>query len=249
MTENKEPTNDEIKAILRLPIDAEGDSILNKRLETFGSEFTYKEKLFILFYTSPNSKFCGKVSKAGQATGGSWHGYGSWAMQQPHVKKVVRELSQKNMIAKLENFFEEDIQRNMDVINADRSSFRKDNEFKFDNDKGDEITVEQIVDKPIYELNKKQRDAIADFEYDKSGHAHYVIESRSQARQNLLNYYKILNKNTDDADANKITETVVTLEGIKDKATAKISIIQHNNEDAIKAGEFIDKMADADEEA
>lgn len=245
-----EPTYEEIKEILHLPMDAEGDAILNKRLETFGSEFTYKEKLFVLFYTSPNSRYCGKINPSGKATGGSWKGYGSWALQQPHVKKAVRQLCHKNMLDKLEAFFEEDIQRNMNVISADRSSFRKDNEFTFDNDKGDEITVERITDKPLYELDKKQREAIADFEYDKSGNAHYVIESRSQARQNLLNYYKILGaNNTSDEEAAKTTETVVTLEGIKDKATAKIKIIQHNNEDAIKAGEFIDKMNDVDEEA
>ena len=244
-----EPTNDEIKTILRLPEGKEGDDILNERLSAFGSDFTYKEKLFILFYTSPNSKYCGKVSKAGQATGGSWHGYGSWAVQQPNVKKVIRELKQKNMIDKLEAFFEDDIQRNLDVITTDRSVFRKDNEFTFKNDAGDDVTIEQIKDKPLYELNKKQKNAIADFEYDKSGNAHYVIESRSQARQNLLNYYKILGGNKNTEEENKTTETVVTLEGIKDKATAKISIIQHNNEDAVKAGEFIEKMNDIDEEA
>lgn len=243
-----EPTNDEIKEILRLPMDAEGDKILNERLIALGSEFTDKEKLFILFYTSPNSKHCGKVSQCGKDAGGSWRGYGSWALQQPHIKKVIRKLTESNMIDKLEEFFQNDIQRNLDVINTDRSSFRKDNEFTFQNDSGDDVTIEQIKDKPLYMLNKKQKDAIADFEYDKSGNAHYVLESRSQARQNLLNYYKILGaKNTEGE--NKTTETVVTLEGIKDKATAKISIIQHNSDEAAKAGEYIESMSDSDEEA
>lgn len=252
MTEkiNKEPTNDEIKEILRLPMDAEGDKILEERLSAFGPEFTFKEKLFILFYASPNSKLCGKINPSGKATGGSWKCYGSWAIQQPHVKKAIRELTQKNVLDKLEAFFQEDIQRNLDVISVDRSSLRKDDEFTFTRqDTGDEVTVEKIIDKPIYELNKKQRDVIADFEYDKSGNAHYVLESRSQARQNLLNYYKVFGGNKLDEDKNKTTETVVTLEGIKDKATAKISIIQHNNEDAAKAGDFIDAMTDVDEEA
>lgn len=153
---------------------------------------------------------------------------------------------QQSMRDTLEAFFREDIQRNLDVINTDRSSFRKDNEFTFEGDSGQEVTVEQIKDKPIYQLSKKQRDAIADFEYDKSGNAHYVIESRSQARQNLLNYYKILG--AEKTEEKKTTETVVTLEGIRDKATAKISIIQHNNEDMLKAGNFIEPMADKDEE-
>ena len=99
-----EPTNEQIKEILRLPMDAEGDKMLNERLEALGSNFTYKEKLFILFYASPNSRYCGKVSKAGQATGGSWHGYGSWAIQQPNVKKAVKQLMNDSMMDMLEDF-------------------------------------------------------------------------------------------------------------------------------------------------
>lgn len=249
MEKNNEPTNEKIKEILRLPQDEQGDEILNKRLSAFGSEFTYKEKLFILFYTSPNSKFCGKVNKSGEATGGSWKGYGSWALQQPHVKKAVRELSQNSMLDTLEAFFKEDIQRNLDVIQADRSSFRKDDEFTFTSKTGDDVTVERIKDKPIYELSEKQRAAIADYQYDKNGDAHPVIESRTQARQNLLNYYKILGQNKEGAEETKQTETVVTLEAIKDKTIAKIQVIQKNNEDALKAGDFIDSMTDSDEEA
>ena len=47
----------------------------------------------------------------------------------------------------------------------------------------------------------------------------------------------------------KKTEAIVTLEGIRDKATAKIQIIQHNNAEAEAAGEFIETMNDMDEEA
>lgn len=248
MAENKIADTETLKALLHLSPDESGTKRLEELLSSFGSEFEYSEKVFVILYTNPLSKYCSKMNQSAIAAGG-YKSFGQWSMSKPHVKKAVRELTQKKMLDKLELFFEEDLQRNIDVINADRSAFRKDNEFTFDNDKGDEITVEQIVDKPIYELNKKQRDAIADFEYDKSGHAHYVIESRSQARQNLMNYYKLLSKNSEDTENNKTTETVVTLEGIKDKATAKIKIIQHNNEDAFKAGDFIDKMSDVDEEA
>lgn len=248
MAEEKIADTKKLKEILHLSPDENGDKRLNDLLSAFDSKFEYAEKVFIILYTNPLSKYCSKMNQSAIAAGG-YKSFGQWSMSKPHVKKAVRDLTQKKLLDKLESFFEEDLQRNMDVITMDRSSFRKDNEFTFDNDKGDEITVEQIVDKPIYELDKKQKDAIADFEYDKSGHAHYVIESRSQARQNLMNYYKLLTKTSEDADASKTTETVVTLEAIKDKTIAKISVIQHNNEDAMKAGEFIDSMNDVDEEA
>lgn len=248
MAESRIADNNRLKELLHLSPDESGDKRLEELLSAFGSEFEYAEKVFIVLYTNPLSKYCSKMNQSAIAAGG-YKSFGQWSMSKRHVKKAVRELTQKKMIDKLEAFFEEDLQRNIDVINADRSDFRKDNEFTFENDKGDEVTIEQIKDKPIYELDKKQRAAIADFEYDKSGNAHYVIESRSQARQNLMNYYKLLAKNSGEEDTNKTTETVVTLEGIKDKATAKIKIIQRNNEDAIKAGEFIDAMADVDEEA
>lgn len=248
MAENKIADTNKLKEILHLSLDENGDKRLEELLSAFGSEFEYSEKVFVILYTNPMSKFCSKMNQSAIAAGG-YKSFGQWSMSKPHVKKAIRDLTQKKMIDKLEAFFEEDMQRNIDVINADRSSFRKDTEFTFDNDKGDEVTVERINDKPLYELNKKQRDAIADFEYDKSGNAHYVIESRSQARQNLMNYYKLLSKNNEGEENQKTTETVVTLEGIKDKATAKIKIIQHNNEDAVKAGEFIEQMNDIDEEA
>lgn len=248
--ENKEPTIEQIKELLRLPPTKEGTEELNKRLDALGSDFNYKEKLFILFYTSPNSLCCGKVNKAGAATGGSWHGYGSWLLSQQRIKDVISQLTHSALINELEDFFRADIKRNLDVINTDRTSFRKDEEYNFTRDNGEQITIEKIKDKPIYELNKKQRDSIADFEYDKNGDAHPVIESRTQARKNLLTYYQILTKEKLKADQNKNdTETVVTLEAIKDKVTAKVALIQKNDQDALLAGDFFDTMSDIDEEA
>lgn len=248
MAANKIADFNTLKELLHLSPDENGDKRLNELLAAFGSEFEYAEKVFVILYTNPMSKYCSKMNQSAIAAGG-YKSFGQWSMSKPHVKKAVKELTQKKMLDKLEQFFEEDVQRNIDVITADRSAFRKDNEFKFNNEKGDEVTIERIQDKPLYELNKKQKSVIADFEYDKSGNAHYVIESRSQARQNLMNYYKLLAKNTADENENKTTETVVTLEAIKDKTIAKISVIQKNNEDAVKAGEFIDSMNDIDEEA
>ena len=110
------------------------------------------------------------------------------------------------------------------------------------------LEFDSIDDKKISELTPMQRKIVAGFDYDKNGRAHYSIESRASARQALLTYHKLLSQKVAGADE-KRTETVVTLEGIRDKATAKISIIQHNNEDALKAGEFIETMNDVDEEA
>ena len=101
-------------------------------------------------------------------------------------------------------------------------------------------------DKKISELTKEQREAIADYTPDKDGNLHPIIEKRSEARAALQNYQKLYGN---IGDENKTTETVVTLESIKGKATAKISVIQKNNEDAAEAGTFIDSMADVDEEA
>ena len=67
---NKEPTRAEIKNILRLPEGPEGDERLDKMLASFGEEFTAKERLFILFYASPTSIVCGKISKAGEMVRG-----------------------------------------------------------------------------------------------------------------------------------------------------------------------------------
>lgn len=248
MAENKIADNSKLKEILHLSQDEAGTKRLEDLLSAFDSNFEYSEKVFIILYTNPMSKYCSKMNQSAIAAGG-YKSFGQWAMSKSHVKNAVRELTQKKLLDKLEAFFEEDLQRNIDVINADRSAFRKDNEFTFENDKGDKVTIEQIKDKPLFELNKKQKAAIADFEYDKSGNAHYVIESRSQARQNLMNYYKLLNKNSGEDEETKTTETVVTLEAIKDKTIAKISVIQKNNEDALKAGTFIDSMNDIDEEA
>ena len=93
-----------------------------------------------------------------------------------------------------------------------------------------------------------QRKLVAGFDYDKNGRAHYSIETRASARQALLTYHKLLTQKVAGADEKK-TETIVTLEGIRDKATAKIQIIQHNNAEAEAAGEFIETMNDVDEEA
>lgn len=241
---NKEPSREEIKSILRLPEGSEGDERLDKMLASFGEEFTAKERLFIIFYTSPTSLVCGKISKAGEMAGGSWHGYGSWAIQQPHVRKRIDELFNANSLQEIENIFREDIQFCREVLNCDRTSFKTDREI----DLGEGKRFEIIDDKQIKELSANQKKMVAGFDYDKNGHAHYTIETRASARQALMNYHKLLSSKITGADE-KRTETVVTLEAIKDKAIAKVSIIQHNKVEAEAAGNFIESMADMDEEA
>jgi len=242
---NPEPTRTEIKDILRLSDCPESDERLDKMLASFGEEFTAKERLFIIFYTCPTSIYCGKISKAGEAAGGSWHGYGSWAIQQPHVRKRINEILNENSLQQIEDIFREDIEFCREVLNCDRTSFKKDNVVELE-DKN--LSFEVIDDKKISELTSTQKKMVAGFDYDKNGRAHYSIETRASARQALANYYKLFSQKITGADDKK-SETVVTLEAIKDKAIAKVSIIQHNNAEAELAGDFIETMADQDEEA
>lgn len=241
---NKELSRAEIKEILRLPDGPDGDERLDKMLASFGEEFTAKERLFIILYSSPTSTVCGKVNKAGQLAGGSWHGYGSWALQQPHVRKRVDELFNANSLQEIEDIFREDIQFCREVLNCDRTGFKEDKLI----DLGEKGSFEIIDDKQIKELSPTQKRMVAGFDYDKNGHAHYTIETRSSARQALMNYHKLLSQKLTGADERK-TETVVTLEAIKDKAIAKVSIIQKNNAEAELAGDFFETMNDQDEEA
>lgn len=242
----KDPTLDEVIKILQLPDNQEGRDRLDKMIASFGPEFTYREKLFVLFYTSPNSLTCGNIAKSGQATGGSWCSYGDWARKQPHVKKAIETLINDTTLETIEDFFREDIAYNIAVIRADRTNFRKDDEWT---DEENDKTYENIKDKPLYLLTDEEKKLIKDFTYDKMGNAHYVIESRQEARQALAVYHKLFKAKKDTTDSNKQTETVVTLEAIKGKAVAKVSVIQKNNEDADKAGDFFEPMSDQDEEA
>lgn len=241
----KEPSREEIKEILRLPEGAESDEKLDKMLASFSEDFTAKERLFIIFYTSPTSKTCGKVNQSGIKAGGYWKGYGSWAMQQPHVRKKVDELVNIYSLNEIEDIFREDIKFCREVLNCDRTSFKKDNVIDLE-DKN--LSFDVIDDKKISELTSTQKKMVAGFDYDKNGKAHYSIETRASARQALANYYKLFSQKISGTDEKK-TETVVTLEAIKDKAIAKVSIIQHNNAEAELAGDFIETMNDQDEEA
>ena len=241
----KEPTPEEIKDILQLPDGEEGDEKLEKMFSALGDDLSKREKLFILFYTNPMSKTCGKISPSGAAAGGSWKSWGSWVIQQPRVRQKINEITTSISIQELEDIFREDIEFNRQVLLADRTAFKKDNTVELE-DKN--ISFDTIDDKKISELSPMQKKLVSGFDYDKNGRAHYSIETRASARQALLTYHKLLTQKVAGADE-KRTETVVTLEGIRDKATAKISIIQHNNEDAVKAGEFIETMKDVDEEA
>ena len=244
MQKNTEPSREEIKNILRLPEGPEGDERLDKMLASFGEEFTAKEKLFILFYTSPTSISCGKVNKSGELAGAYWKAYGSWALQQPHIRKRVDDLFNTTSLQEIEDIFREDIQFCREVLNCDRTAFKEDKLI----DLGEKGSFDIIDDKQIRDLTPTQKKMVAGFDYDKNGHAHYSIETRASARQALMNYHKLLTSKITGADEKK-TDTVVTLEAIKDKVTAKISIIQHNQVEAEAAGEFIEKMSDVDEEA
>ena len=242
---SKDPTRAEIKEILRLSDSPESDERLDKMLASFGEEFTAKERLFIIFYTCPTSIVCGKISKAGEMAGGSWHGYGSWAIQQPHVRKRINDILNVNSLQQIEDIFREDIEFCREVLNCDRTSFKKDIVIDLE-DKN--LSFDVIDDKKISELTSTQKKMVAGFDYDKNGKAHYSIETRASARQALANYYKLFSQKISGTDEKK-TETVVTLEAIKDKAIAKVSIIQHNNAEAELAGDFIETMNDQDEEA
>lgn len=240
----KEPTPEEIKDILQLPDGEEGDEKLEKMFSALGDDLSKREKLFILFYTNPMSKTCGKISPSGAAAGGSWKSWGSWVIQQPRVRQKINEITTSISIQELEDIFREDIEFNRQVLLADRTSFKEDKLI----DLGEKGSFDVIDDKQIKDLTPIQKKMVAGFDYDKNGRAHYSIETRASARQALLTYHKLLTQKVAGADEKK-TDTVVTLEAIKDKVTAKISIIQHNNEDAVKAGEFIETMKDVDEEA
>ena len=241
---NKELSRAEIKAVLRLPEGPESDEKLDKMLASFGEEFTAKERLFVLFYATPTSICCGKVNKSGEYAGGAWKNYGSWALQQSHVRKRVDELFNATSLQEIEDIFREDIQFCKDVLNCDRTSFKEDKLI----DLGEKGSFDIIDDKQIKDLTPTQKKMVAGFDYDKNGHAHYAIETRASARQALMNYHKLLTSKITGTDEKK-TDTVVTLEAIKDKVTAKISIIQHNETEAEAAGEFIETMNDVDEEA
>ena len=238
------PTTEAIKDILRLPEGPEGDEKLEKMLSGFSDDFTQRERLFVLFYTSPMSKTSGKISRSGAAVGGSFKSWGDWVIRQPHVKQKIDEILNANSLSLIEDIFREDIKFCRDVLNCDRTAFKEDKEI----DLGEKGSFDVIDDKQLKELTPKQKKMVAGFDYDKNGHAHYSIETRASARQALMNYHKLLTSKISGADDRK-TETVVTLEGIRDKATAKISIIQHNNAEAEMAGPFIEPMGDLDEEA
>lgn len=240
------PTTEKIKDILRLPEGKEGDEKLEKLLSGFGEEFSQRERLFILFYTSPMSKTCGKINRSGAAVGASFKSWGSWVIHQPHVRKRVEEILNSNSLQEIEDIFREDIKFCKEVLTCDRTSFKKDNTIELE-DKN--VSFDVIDDKQIKELSASQRKMVSGFSYDKNGKAHYDIETRASARQALLTYHKLLNSKISGDDADKKTETIVTLEAIKDKAIAKVSIIQHNDAEAQAAGEFIESMSDVDEEA
>jgi hypothetical protein len=238
------PTTDKIKDILRLPEGPEGDEKLEKMLSAFSDEFTQRERLFILFYTSPMSKTSGKISRSGAAVGGSFRSWGDWVIRQPHVKQKIDEILNADSLNLIEDIFREDIKFCREVLNCDRTAFKEDKLI----DLGEKGSFDIIDDKQLKELTPKQKKMVAGFDYDKNGHAHYSIETRASARQALLNYHKLLSQKI-NGEENRSTETVVTLEGIRDKATAKISIIQHNKAEAELAGDFIEPMGDLDEEA
>ena len=239
-----EPNKKEIKNILQLPDGIEGDEKLEKMLSAFDDSFSKREKLFILFFTYPLSLTCGKVNKSGEAVGGSWKSWGSWAYQQPKVRKKINELTTFTTLQELEDIFREDIEYNRQVLIADRTSFKEDNHVRLE-DKG--IEFDTIEDKKIADLTATQKKMVSGFDYDKNGRAHYTIESRASARQALLTYHKLLSQKQAGTEERK-TETVITLEAIKDKAVAKVSVIQHNDAEAKAAGDFIESMHDVDEE-
>lgn len=240
-------SDEEIIEILRLPNNEEGKKQFYKMLEDLGSSFTNKEKIFILLYTNPLSKLCGKMNQCSLKVS-TYKSYGNWLMQNPKIKKLISDLQDQNTLDKIKQALTEDAERCIEILNMDRTSYRKDEEFTFNDPKtGKDVTVETIKEKAIYELTKKQKDAIADYSVDKNGRLHPVIEKRSEARAALQNYQKLYGGVNNEDE--KTTETVVTLEAIKNKTIAKIQVIQKNNEDALKAGDFIDAMKDTDEEA
>lgn len=241
----KEPSVSEVLDILRLPDTESGREKLDKMMSAFDERFTTKQRLFVLFYTAPMSRTCGRIGPSGSAAGGSWNSWGDWAINQPHIREKINEIASKASLQAIEDIFREDIEYNRQVLLCDRTEFKKDNHIELE-DKG--IEFDSMDDKKISELTPTQRKMVAGFDYDRNGRPHYAIETRQSARQALLTYHKMLTSKVCGGEEKK-TETVVTLEGIRDKATAKISIIQKNNEEAKAAGEFIDTMADLDEEA
>lgn len=121
-------SDEEIIEILRLPNNEEGKKQFHKMLEDLGPSFTNKEKIFILIYTNPLSKLCGKMNQCSYRVGSSKN-YGGWLLQRPQIKKLISELQDQNTLEKIKLALTEDAERCIEVLNMDRASYRKDEEF------------------------------------------------------------------------------------------------------------------------
>lgn len=241
-------TDDEILELLRLPVNDSGRDKLAELMSGFSAEFSDDEKLFCLLYTYPTSKLCSKAYKCIEALG-YWRSYADYVKAKPYINAYITHKRTESNISRIDAILENDVSHLEDVLSIDRTEFRKDDEFTVQGQDGnDDKTIERIIDKPIYELTKRQRGVISDFEYDKFGNAHYVIEKRSEARNALLNYRKMLASGLpENKPANEGQN--LTLEVIRDKKNESIKIIARNEGDAQRAGQFIDAMSDSEEEA
>lgn len=241
-------TDDEILEILRLPVNKSGREQLKKLLSCFSSEFEDDEKLFCLLFTHPTSKLCNKAGKCAE-TLGYYRSMADAYKRKPHIRDYIVRLQTSDTIDEITEILKSEVARCRDVLEIDRASYRKDEEITIEGKDGeDDKTIEMIKDKPIYQLTKKQRECISDFEYDKFGNAHYVIEKRSDARAALTQIHKVLSSSLPEKKTANEGQNL-TLEVIRDKKNESIKIIARNESDAQKAGQFIDSMSDSEEEA
>lgn len=154
------------------------------------------------------------------------------------IKKEEEELRRR-----LDAAYNEVMNINIATLHRDIGDYYRTETYK-DND-GVEHEIQALI--PLDELTPEQRKQIVDVDYKGArGVPGYKFLDTQTAMNNIAKEHEKIHGETDNSDEDKSLE--VTLEGIKDKVTAKIKLIAKKDQESEIAEDYRELPAEATEE-
>lgn len=208
-------------------------------------EIDAKVQLFVKAFTDPSSPTFNNTRQSMIAAGYTKNyatGQATKYRTRPDVAAEIEKARNLYLKPLLEDGFQKVLQTKLEILNRDLNDYYKTTTFKDEN--GQEHEIQVMI--PLDELTPELRKQIMDIEYKGSrGVPGYQFLSKEAAMNDIIKLHEKFCAVQEKAEDKGIE---ITLEGIKDKVTAKVKVIEQKQKQAEIADDYKEDPLEVTEE-
>ena len=193
-----------------------------KNFDVGGIKLTEKEKLFVFWYTYPDSHSFQCQTRAAEKAGykqASTTGYK--LRNKENVQKAIKYVLDKKLKKELEEEYHKIIEMKKARVHYDIGEYVEIKEKVISTRDGDSYTIRVEDFKDLKDLTPNQRIAIDSIDYKGAqGIKTYTFANRDKAMDDILKLYEKLSKQNGDEDGDELTAEIIK-EGLRLRLSAR----------------------------